>query len=298
MFLQFLGLYFYLDERGSQSRERYFMVTQYAERGALSSYVRRVFCRTSSETERTTDRHECLNARLTYFTVLIIVRYSNCVFGEINLDRRLQWTYQIALAVHYLHREGFVHRDLKPQNVLLNNDWECLLADFGIARSVVSKAGRSLTTQIGTVQFMPPEAFEGMRDPFQANVSSFAAESSSSDDSRSSTKTTTTTTATSPNSTAVTYGTTESRSGHPRSARSSRLASARAWDVYSFGTFAPPPPPPPPCATTFGAHLVLCDSLAALKAVCCQQHAQIQVAGSFFSWLTGLHLRPPNVKQV
>ena len=50
--LQFLGLYFYLDERGSQSRERYFMVTQYAERGALSSYVR-VACCGSGETERT-----------------------------------------------------------------------------------------------------------------------------------------------------------------------------------------------------------------------------------------------------
>jgi len=48
-----------------------------------------------------------------------------------------QWIREIALALHYLHRENFVHRDIKPNNVLLGADMNCLLADFGIARSTM-----------------------------------------------------------------------------------------------------------------------------------------------------------------
>lgn len=114
--IQFLGLYFYMDD----NRERNFIVTEFAERGALSQYV-------------------------------------GSSFKAHTVDRRLLWTRQIGLAVFYLHREGFVHRDIKPANVLLDESWDCKLADFGITRSFLS--GPTLTKQIGTVQFMPPEAF-------------------------------------------------------------------------------------------------------------------------------------------
>ena len=73
---------------------------------------------------------------------------------------------EIALALQYLHREKFVHRDIKPNNVLMSGDWHCLLADFGIARSTqAQQTVDNLTTKIGTVQFMPPEALNNSSMP-------------------------------------------------------------------------------------------------------------------------------------
>ena len=212
-------------------RERYFMVTQFAERGAMSLYDELI----SSITVKGVYTKPMLSVFVSIAAIGVrVCRYTGCVFGEVNLDRRLQWAYQTAQAVRYLHHEGFVHRDLKPQNVLINKKWECMLTDFGISRSVVSRAGRSLTTQIGTVQFMPPEAFEGMRDPLHADTEAIEAHiaplAGGSSPSHSSVDN-------SPSSTAVTYGTMysdESDRWHAKA--SSRLESACAWDVYSFGS--------------------------------------------------------------
>lgn len=46
--------------------------------------------------------------------------------------------YQCLKAVHYMHSGGVIHRDLKPANILVNEEAFCMLADFGLARSIVS----------------------------------------------------------------------------------------------------------------------------------------------------------------
>jgi serine/threonine protein kinase len=60
--------------------------------------------------------------------------------------------------VHYLHSLGIIHRDIKPQNVLLDGDGCCKISDFGSAISIYSKISKKLAVA-GTPAFMAPELF-------------------------------------------------------------------------------------------------------------------------------------------
>src|SRR5215210_2234610 len=69
--------------------------------------------------------------------------------GPLPVDRALELGIQIARGLSFAHAAGLVHRDVKPQNVLLNGDGQAKVTDFGIARSLdVSHEGM---TQTGTV---------------------------------------------------------------------------------------------------------------------------------------------------
>jgi eukaryotic-like serine/threonine-protein kinase len=79
----------------------------------------------------------------------------------------LRITREVALALGYAHRHGVVHRDVKPENILLTTDGQALVADFGIARALSpDDPGRTLTETgmaIGTPQYMSPEQAAGER---------------------------------------------------------------------------------------------------------------------------------------
>ncbi len=71
---------------------------------------------------------------------------------------------QVAGALAYAHRLGVLHRDIKPSNLLLDIDGNVWLADFGLAKADDSDDLTHTGDLLGTLRYMPPEAFEGRSD--------------------------------------------------------------------------------------------------------------------------------------
>jgi len=82
--------------------------------------------------------------------------------GKLSAEQALTILDPVLQALEAAHRAGFVHRDVKPENVLLTDDGRVKVADFGLARAI-SAATSSAATQgllIGTVAYLSPEQVE------------------------------------------------------------------------------------------------------------------------------------------
>ncbi|USP81565.1 uncharacterized protein yc1106_08839 [Curvularia clavata] len=69
------------------------------------------------------------------------------------------WIAELGCAVRYIHQQGIVHRDIKPDNVLLDSEGHVHLADFNVASDFVPH--KPLTSKSGTLAYLAPEVYEG-----------------------------------------------------------------------------------------------------------------------------------------
>ena len=85
---------------------------------------------------------------------------------RLPLNDALQITHDIAAALGYAHGRGVLHRDVKPENILLA-EGRALVADFGLARAIGAADRRKLTetgVMLGTIFYMSPEQLRADRD--------------------------------------------------------------------------------------------------------------------------------------
>jgi serine/threonine-protein kinase len=83
--------------------------------------------------------------------------------GRLPVRDALVMALQMARALAFAHDRGLVHRDVKPQNVLLNDDGQAKMTDFGIARSVDVEGVTITGTVLGTSEYIAPEQARGER---------------------------------------------------------------------------------------------------------------------------------------
>lgn len=89
--------------------------------------------------------------------------------GPLPIDETRRWLQEVSDALAYAHARGVVHRDIKPDNILLDGiDGRALVTDFGIARAASDSGETSRLTAtgvaIGTPAYMSPEQASGDRD--------------------------------------------------------------------------------------------------------------------------------------
>jgi serine/threonine protein kinase len=81
--------------------------------------------------------------------------------GGLPLTDVLSVVRQVGSALHYAHRQGVVHRDVKPGNVMIEDSGWALVCDFGVARALGSASLTQSGASLGTPRYMAPEQFEG-----------------------------------------------------------------------------------------------------------------------------------------
>jgi RNA polymerase sigma factor (sigma-70 family) len=92
--------------------------------------------------------------------------------GSASLPEVLRWMRQIAGAVGYAHERGVIHCDLKPSNILLDDDDDARVTDFGLAVSPGSDTSRPWAIA-GTPAFMAPEQIDPVWGPITASTDVF-----------------------------------------------------------------------------------------------------------------------------
>lgn len=101
-----------------------------------------------------------------YYIVMELIK-GKTLKQIINKDGVISWKWavniaiQIASALEVAHKNGIVHRDIKPHNIMITEDGVAKVTDFGIAKAVSNSTITSFGTTIGSVHYFSPEQAKG-----------------------------------------------------------------------------------------------------------------------------------------
>ena len=94
--------------------------------------------------------------------------------GALDFDEFISFSEQILAALEHAHSRGVVHRDIKPQNILVLKDGFIKVTDFGIAKVPEKSKGKTISDNaIGTVYYISPEQAAGKSTDSRSDLYSF-----------------------------------------------------------------------------------------------------------------------------
>ncbi|HLB63110.1 MAG TPA: Stk1 family PASTA domain-containing Ser/Thr kinase [Actinomycetota bacterium] len=101
-----------------------------------------------------------------YFMIMQFVRGASLreilnANGRLEPAQAADVLLQVLSALEHAHRQGIVHRDMKPENVIVDHEGRALVADFGLARAYADARATQVGTVTGTAQYLAPEQIRG-----------------------------------------------------------------------------------------------------------------------------------------
>lgn len=92
-------------------------------------------------------------------------------YGAIPYERATRFMVKILEAMQFVHEKNFVHRDMKPSNIMIRNDERVCILDFGIAKDLGNQNGGTVIgTIIGSDGYMSPEQADGFDIDHRADI--------------------------------------------------------------------------------------------------------------------------------
>ncbi len=97
-----------------------------------------------------------------HFLVMDFIDGTSIGKAGLTLDRAVEAFAKVCDAIEYAHKHTIIHRDIKPQNIMVTKDGEPFVTDFGLAKVLATESSISVSGAIlGTPAYMPPEQASG-----------------------------------------------------------------------------------------------------------------------------------------
>jgi membrane protein YdbS with pleckstrin-like domain len=90
--------------------------------------------------------------------------------GPLPMETTINLGAQVLDGLEYAHQHSLVHRDIKPQNILVTRDGTAKLADFGIAKAVDVSSATQTAVVLGSAHYLSPEQAQGEPVSFQSDI--------------------------------------------------------------------------------------------------------------------------------